>query len=149
MKLRILLDIVTQLQTVCLLMQEMRVQTLGWEDSLATHSSILAWEIPWTKKPGRLQSMGLPTIRDNLATKHTHRTGTKVRQMMKPGHRVKEAFISRAGFLSCFTPVPALAAQQIIPNLVASLVAQMAKSLPTMQETRSDPWVGKIPWRRA
>ena len=71
MKLRILLDIVTQLQTVCLLMQEMRVQTLGWEDSLATHSSILAWEIPWTKKPGRLQSMGLPTIRDNLATKHT------------------------------------------------------------------------------
>ena len=62
MKLRILLDIVTQLQTVCLLMQEMRVQTLGWEDSLATHSSILAWEIPWTKKPGRLQSMGLPRV---------------------------------------------------------------------------------------
>ena len=131
----------------------MWVQSLVWQDALeeemAALSNILAWEIPWTKKPGRLQSMGLPTIRDNLATKHTHRTGTKVRQMMKPGHRVKEAFISRAGFLSCFTPVPALAAQQIIPNLVASLVAQMAKSLPTMQETRSDPWVGKIPWRRA
>ena len=35
----------------------------GWADSLekkmATHSSILAWEIPWTKVPGRLQSMGL------------------------------------------------------------------------------------------
>ena len=35
---------------------------LGWEDPLekemATHSSILAWKIPWTKKPGRLQSMG-------------------------------------------------------------------------------------------
>ena len=163
MKLRILLDIVTQLQTVCLLMQEMRVQTLGWEDSLATHSSILAWEIPWTKKPGRLQSMGLPTIRDNLATKHTHRTGTKVRQMMKPGHRVKEAFISRAGFLSCFTPVPALAAQQIIPNLVASLVAQMVKNLPAVQEsqvqsldrddllekgmaTHSSILAGSIPW---
>ena len=40
-------------------MQEMRVQTLGWEDSLATHSSILAWEIPWTEKPGMLQCMGL------------------------------------------------------------------------------------------
>ena len=44
-------------------MQETQVQFLGWEDSLekemATHSSILAWEIPWTEEPGRLQSMGL------------------------------------------------------------------------------------------
>ena len=43
-------------------MQEIRVQSLGWEDSLekevATHSSILAWKIPWTEKPGWLQSMG-------------------------------------------------------------------------------------------
>ena len=38
------------------IMQEMQVQSLGWEDPLekemATHSSILAWEIPWTEKPG-------------------------------------------------------------------------------------------------
>ena len=38
----------------------MQVQTLGWEDPLeegmATHSSILAWEIPWKEEPGRLQS---------------------------------------------------------------------------------------------
>ena len=43
-------------------MQEMWVQFLGWEDPLekemATHSSILAWEILWTEKSGRLQSMG-------------------------------------------------------------------------------------------
>ena len=43
-------------------MQEMQVQSLGQEDPLekemATHSSILAWEIPWTEKPGELQSMG-------------------------------------------------------------------------------------------
>ena len=43
-------------------MQETRVQSLGWEDSLekemATHSSILAWRIPWTEEPGRLQSIG-------------------------------------------------------------------------------------------
>ena len=42
-------------------MQEMRVQSLGQEDALekemATHSSILAWEISWTKEPGKLQSM--------------------------------------------------------------------------------------------
>ena len=48
---------------MCLLtMQETRVQSLGWGDLLekemATHSSILAWKIPWTEEPGRLQSMG-------------------------------------------------------------------------------------------
>ena len=44
-------------------MQEMRVQFLGLEDPLekdmATHSIILAWGIPWTEEPVRLQSMGL------------------------------------------------------------------------------------------
>ena len=41
----------------------MRIRSLGWEDSLekevATHTSFLAWEIPWTEEPGGLQSMGL------------------------------------------------------------------------------------------
>ena len=41
-------------------MQETRVQSLGWEDALekgmATHSSILAWRIPWTEEPGGIQS---------------------------------------------------------------------------------------------
>ena len=43
-------------------MQETQVQSLGWEDPLetrmATHSSILAWKIPWMEEHGRLQSMG-------------------------------------------------------------------------------------------
>ena len=43
-------------------MQEIQVRSLGWEDplqkSMATHSSILAWKIPWTEEPGRLQPMG-------------------------------------------------------------------------------------------
>ena len=47
-------------------MQETRVRSLGGEDPLekemATHSSILAWKIPWTEKPGRLQSMGLQRV---------------------------------------------------------------------------------------
>ena len=42
--------------------QETWVQSLGWEDLLekemATHSSVLAWKIPWTEEPGSLQSMG-------------------------------------------------------------------------------------------
>ena len=43
-------------------MQETQVQSLGWEDPLekemAIHSSTIAWKIPWTEEPGRLQSMG-------------------------------------------------------------------------------------------
>ena len=43
-------------------MQETQVGSLGWKDYLekemATHSSILAWEIPWTEEAGRLQSIG-------------------------------------------------------------------------------------------
>ena len=42
--------------------QEMQVQSLGWEDPLeegmAAHSSILAWRIPWTEETGGLQSLG-------------------------------------------------------------------------------------------
>ena len=56
-------------------MQEAWVQSLGRKDPLekemATHSSILAWEIPWTEEPGRLQSMG-SLIGHDYATEHTH-----------------------------------------------------------------------------
>ena len=42
------------------------VQSLGWEDPLekemAAHSSVLAWEIPWTEEPDGLQSMGLQRV---------------------------------------------------------------------------------------
>jgi len=53
-------------------MQETWVRSLGQEDPLekemATHSSSLAWKIPWTEKPGRLQSMGSqsPIVRRDL-----------------------------------------------------------------------------------
>ena len=50
-----------------LAMQETWVQSLAQEDSLekgmATHSSILAWRIPWTEAPGGLQSMGSQRVR--------------------------------------------------------------------------------------
>ena len=57
--------------------QETWVQFLGWEDPLeeetATHSSVLAWRIPWTEEPGRLQSMGSQQsdTTERLST-HTH-----------------------------------------------------------------------------
>ena len=51
--------------------QETQVQSLGQEDPLddgmATHSSILAWRIPWTEEPGRLQSMGSQRIGHDLS----------------------------------------------------------------------------------
>ena len=64
-----------------LAMQEMWVRSLGQEDSLeeemATHSSFLAWEIPRTEEPGRLQSMGLQRVGHDLVTKQvsTNLTG--------------------------------------------------------------------------
>ena len=61
-------------RSVCaqLLSRETWVWSLGQEDPLekwmATHSSILAWEIPWTEGPGGLQSMGLQRVRHDWAT---------------------------------------------------------------------------------
>ena len=53
--------------------QETQVQSLGREDPLekemATHSSIVAWRIPWTEESGGLQSMGHKRVRYDLATK--------------------------------------------------------------------------------
>ena len=58
---------VTQQLKILLPMQKMQVQSLGQEDPLeeemATHSSILAWEILWTEEPGGLQFMGSQKVR--------------------------------------------------------------------------------------
>ena len=52
------------------------VGSLGQEDTLekemASHSNILAWKIPWTEEPDRLQSMGLQGVGEDRATEHTH-----------------------------------------------------------------------------
>ena len=49
-----------------LAMQETQLQSLGWEDLLekgmATYSRIIAWRIPWTEEPGRLQTMELKRV---------------------------------------------------------------------------------------
>ena len=54
-------------------MHETRVWSLGREDPLkkemATHSSVLAWEIPWTEEPGGLQSVGLQRVGHDLVIK--------------------------------------------------------------------------------
>ena len=57
--------------------QETQVQSLDQEDPLqkemATHSSIFAWEIPWTEEPGGLQFMGSQRVGHDLATDHKHK----------------------------------------------------------------------------
>ena len=59
--------------------QETRLRSLGQEDppekGMAIYSSILAWRIPGTEVPGRLESMGLPRVRLDSATAHTCRDG--------------------------------------------------------------------------
>ena len=63
-------------ETACIAgeLQETWVWSLGWEDhpekEIVTHSIILAWEIPWTKEPDGLQSMGLQRVGHNFATEH-------------------------------------------------------------------------------
>ena len=56
-------------------LQENGVRSLCWKDPLekeiATHSSILAWKIPWTEEPGKLPSMGLQRVRQDWATSHS------------------------------------------------------------------------------
>ena len=58
--------------------QQTKVQSLGWEHPLekemATHSSILAWEIPWTEEPGGPQSTGLQRVGHDLVTKNNNNT---------------------------------------------------------------------------
>ena len=53
-------------------MQETRVQSLGWEDPLekemATHSSVLAWKIPWTEEPDKLQYIESQRVRHDCVT---------------------------------------------------------------------------------
>ena len=55
-------------------MQETQVKFLSQDDTLGTHSSILAWWIPWTEEPGELRSMGSQGVGDNWAT-NTHTSG--------------------------------------------------------------------------
>ena len=66
----------------------MQVQFLGWEDPLEkgmpSHSSILAWEIPWTEEPDRLQSMGSKRVG------HDQRVTEQASVIRVPAHRVAD-----------------------------------------------------------
>ena len=94
-------------------MWETRVWSLGWEDPLeeemATHSSTLAWRIPWREEPGRLQSMGSQRVGHDWATSlHYQAESVTSADQEVPRWLVKTAFLGeteivvRLGFKSCF-----------------------------------------------
>ena len=87
--------------------QETRVPSLGQENTpekeMATHSSILAWEIPRTEEPGGLQSLGLQTERQEGLTEHT-------KSCFLTKHPVKAAFI--------FQPIPPTLSLENLKNFL-------------------------------
>ena len=62
-------------------MKDTWVRSLGredpWEEEIATHSSIVGWEIPWTEEPGWLRSRGSPRVRPDLATEEQSQQAQK------------------------------------------------------------------------
>ena len=60
------------------------MSSLPWEKEMATHSSTLAWKIPWTEEPGGLQSMGLLRVKHDLATSLSLLTFTHWRRKWQP-----------------------------------------------------------------
>ena len=86
-------------------MQENWVQSLGQKDPLeeemATYSSILAWEIPWTEKPGGLQSTRSQTVGHNWATEHTHTvTGCAENSHLSPPPKMESDLKHNLGSLT-------------------------------------------------
>ena len=85
-------------------MRETRVPTLGWEDLLekemAIHSSILAWRIPWTEKPGRLQSMGSQRAKHDWVTSLSLMNSVFCTSTLFPPLLQEEVVISRERSLS-------------------------------------------------
>ena len=86
-------------------MRETRVWFLGWEDPLgkemAIHSSTLAWKIPWTEEPDRLQSKGLQRVGHDWATSLTHCVLWKPCHSQLKGQVYSSSPRNQAGFGGC------------------------------------------------
>ena len=84
-------------------MQDSRVQSLGWEDSLEKEMvikpSILEWKIPWTEEPGRLQFMGSQRVGHDLATKPPPLCKQNKSFSNFPHHKARDAYQKKAHFL--------------------------------------------------
>ena len=87
-------------------MWENWVRFLGWEDPLekamATHSSTLAWKIPWTEKPGRLHPMGSQRVGHDWATSLSL---SRLSALLHPSHPSRSSQSTRLSFL-CYVAAP-------------------------------------------
>ena len=119
---------------------------LTLEKEMVTHSNILAWRIPWTEEPGGMQSMGLHRVRhdwSNLA--HTWPLGFPVSSASKES----TCNAGDPGSIPGSGSSPGDGIGYPLQYSWASLVAQMEKNPLWCWRPGSDPWVGKIPYRRA
>ena len=118
---------------ICLPLQEMQVQSFGQADPLekemAAHSRILAWKIPWTEEPGRLQSLGSQRVGHDWAGERNIFLCTFL--SLSPTSRYESCKTGHS--LCCRNAWPA--EKRSIRLKGASLVAQMVKNPPAMLET--------------
>ena len=81
-------------------MKEMQIQFLGLEDLLekkmATHFSILAWEIQWTEESGRSHSMGLQRVRHDWVTELTYNKCHTINAYIRKSHALLDSKISKS-----------------------------------------------------
>ena len=133
-------------------MWETWVRSLGWEDPLgkemATHSTALAWKIPWMEKPGRLQSMGSQRVRHDwsdlairLKVEATHTTSILIlchdRTMPLWGPRLHEPNIPIVqGLCSCHPTLPTFSLLKDLwlthGSSSQSFESEVAQSCPTL-----------------
>ena len=98
----------------------MRVESLGWEslleEGMATHSSILAWRIPWTEKPGWLQSIGVAKSQTQLKQLGTHARTFQEESGSSFGtsERVDSSITASGCFSPTFSKVPTAS---LVPEL--------------------------------
>ena len=122
-------------------MQETRVGSLGWEHALekeiGTHSSALAWKIPWMEEPGRLQSMGLQRVR------HYWVTSLSLFWMQPWTSQSPRLTATCLSLSHTFRNVWQKSDSWKAVNMPGGSKGKMQCKRP-----RFNCWVGKIPWRR-
>ena len=128
-------------------MQEMWVQSLGQEEPLekemATHSSILAWKIPWTEEPGGLQSTGSKGVRHDWAHRHS---------LTQKSPRVKfyMPFTLKSTKLKCaFSGISSGMRLNHWTSQMVLVVKNPPANAGYIKRYGFNPWVGKNPWRTA
>ena len=138
---------------------------------MATHSSILAWRIPWMEEPSGLQSMGLRRVKHKRVTNtftssssvvkipcfHCWRSGSVSGQVTKFPHSTQHG---KKGNVYCFLNIVHRVAkswkqlEQLSMHTCTICIGGVSGEKPACQcgrhkRCRFDPWVRKIPWRRA